>query len=129
LRRNAAGGRGREEPGAAPVVRRGGIEAINPGSTEALRLAHQLDAARAALRRAGLALKRGTSDDLERAGLLHVGASLELASGRPRAAARLLRKAAATYQLYGDRREEGGPSRSSPSSSAMTLPASTPATG
>jgi hypothetical protein len=74
---------------------------------EALRLAHQPDAARAALRRAGLALKRGTGDDLERAGLLRVGASLELASGQPGAAARLLRQAAATYQLYGDRHEEG----------------------
>jgi hypothetical protein len=38
---------------------------------------------------------------------VRVGASLEVASGRPRAAARLLRMATSTYQLYGDRHEEG----------------------
>jgi hypothetical protein len=74
---------------------------------DALRLAHQLDAARAALQTAGLALKRGTGDDLERAALLRVGASLELASGDPAAAARLLRRAASVYRLYGDGHEEG----------------------
>ncbi len=74
---------------------------------DALRLAHQLDAARAALRQAGLTLKRGTGDDLERAGLLRIGASLELASGDPAAAARLLRRAASVYRLYADGHEEG----------------------
>jgi hypothetical protein len=74
---------------------------------DALRLAHQLDAARVALRKAGLALRHGAGDDLERAGLLRVGASVELASGEPRAAARLLRRAASTYRLYGDSHEEG----------------------
>ncbi len=74
---------------------------------DALRLAHQLDAAGAALRKAGLALKRGTGDDLERAGLLRVGASVELASGDVAAAARLLRRAASVYRVYGDGHEEG----------------------
>jgi len=46
---------------------------------DALRLAYRLDAARAALRKAGLALKRGTGDDLEQVALLRVGASVELA--------------------------------------------------
>ncbi len=74
---------------------------------DALRLAHQLDAARAALRQAGLALQRGTGDDLERAALLRVGASVDLASGDPAAAAQLLRRAASVYRLYGDGHEEG----------------------
>jgi len=44
-------------------------------------------AARAALRQAGLALKRGTGNEFEWAGLLRVGGSVELAAGNPAAAA------------------------------------------
>jgi hypothetical protein len=77
------------------------------GLADALRLAHQLEAARAALRKAGATLRRGTGDGLERAGLLRVAAGVKLAAGDSAAAAKLLRNAASVYRLYGDRHEEG----------------------
>jgi hypothetical protein len=84
------------------------LEARALGSlADALRLAHQLNAAQAVLRQAGAALKRGTGDGLERAWLLRVGAGVEMAAGDPAEAARLLRQAASLYRLYGDHHEEG----------------------
>jgi tetratricopeptide (TPR) repeat protein len=95
-------------PAGYPAGLTGDLRARALGTlADMLRLDGRLADARKTMQRAWDALDQGTGDPLERAALLRLAANLELALGDGGAAVALLRPAAATYRVYGDRHQQG----------------------